>query len=53
MKNECCGNCRFHKQKDEADWICTCEDSEAYALETNYDDCCIDYKERSQAWPPR
>ena len=43
MENrEKCGNCVWHiPGKD--DWICSCEDSEAYGLETEYTDVCEEF----------
>lgn len=40
MENrEKCGNCVWHiPGKD--DWICSCENSEAYGMETEYTDDC-------------
>lgn len=37
-----CGNCIWHIHNG-TDWICSCEDSEAYGLETEYTDTCEEY----------
>lgn len=42
---ECCGVCKYHKKED-GEWTCTNEDSEAYGLETHYQDTCEEYESR-------
>lgn len=45
--DECCGNCANCKRDCETmEWVCTCEDSEAYGLETEFMDYCDEYCER-------
>jgi hypothetical protein len=47
MFNEkCCGNCNYHEPQDEDVFVCVCEDSEGYGLETAYDDCCEEHEEK-------
>ena len=43
--NQCCGTCRFHKPFAD-EWGCDNEESEAYGLETAYDDFCEEYDEK-------
>ena len=48
MKNSegcCCGNCVWAEQQGE-EWVCNNEESEAFGLETLYDDYCDDYSNR-------
>lgn len=37
-----CGNCTWHIPSG-GEWICSCEDSEAYGLETEYSDSCEEF----------
>lgn len=47
MEKECCGSCVFHRySKGEGDFICTCEDSDAYCVSTAYSDSCMDWSEK-------
>ena len=44
---ECCGTCNYHcRADDEDDWTCENEDSEFYAVWTDYEDCCDHYERR-------
>lgn len=46
MKNEkCCGNCIWHIHNGN-EWICSCDDSEGYGLETEYTDTCNEFLDR-------
>ena len=44
-KDKYCGNCKYHRKKDE-EWICDNHDGEYFGMETMYDDRCPDYEER-------
>lgn len=44
-ENKCCGNCIYHKPFGD-EFGCDNEDSEAYGLETQFDDYCEDYEEK-------
>lgn len=49
--NKCCGNCKHHipgEMTGEGDFACNNGESEAYGLETNYDDYCEEFEERSK-----
>ena len=47
MNDECCGTCNYHcRADDEDDWTCENEDSEFYAVWTDYEDCCDHYERR-------
>lgn len=47
MNDECCGTCKYHCRADgEDDWTCENEDSEYYAVETDYEDYCDHYEGR-------
>jgi len=42
-----CGECKYHKYSpSDGEWICTNEDSDNYALETEYCDSCVDGGEK-------
>lgn len=44
-----CGTCKYHipgEVPGEGDWICNNEESEYYALETEYSDICADWMGR-------
>lgn len=44
---ECCGNCgNCKKDRDTGEFICTCEASEMYGLDTSYADSCEEWCER-------
>ena len=44
---ECCGNCEnCKKDRDTGEFICTCEVSEMYGLDTSYADSCEEWCER-------
>lgn len=45
--NQCCGTCRHHKPFAD-EWGCDNEESEAYGLETAYDDYCEEYEEKEE-----
>lgn len=40
---KCCGNCAYCDETEE-DYICTCEDSEAYGLSVLFDDYCTEFE---------
>lgn len=43
----CCGTCRWHRRTNgNEEYSCCNEDSEAYGLDTSYDDCCDEQEER-------
>lgn len=45
--SKCCGNCEFSKyDKAEREFICKCEESENYALPTEYRDSCEEFVEK-------
>lgn len=44
-EKKCCGTCCHHR-KVCGEWDCFNEQSENYALETDYDDECEDWEER-------
>lgn len=48
--SRCCGNCKFNKRsKDEhgnTEFICTNEESEYYAVPTDYNDWCDEFEEK-------
>ena len=42
-----CGNCEYNQYDTEADdYVCACEDSEAYGISTFYEDTCDNFEER-------
>lgn len=44
---ECCGNCGNCKyDRDIGEFICSCEASDAYGLDTQYGDSCVEWCER-------
>lgn len=48
MQNECCGNCRYHKNDDTfpEDYICVNDASEHCADWTDYKDYCYEWEGR-------
>lgn len=49
--NKCCGNCKYHVRGEmpgAGDFVCNNGESEAYALETFYDDYCEEFEEKEQ-----
>lgn len=42
--NECCRNCAYCDETDQ-DYVCTCEDSEAYGISVSEDDSCGEFEE--------
>lgn len=46
---EVCGTCQYRKYDyEEKDYICKCEDSEAYACGTLYNDYCSCWEEKEK-----
>lgn len=45
MNEECCGTCEWHVKMD-GEYICTCDDADGFGLETDYSDCCEEWKKR-------
>ena len=45
LKEKCCGTCEWHKFCD-GEWICVSEESDAYGVETLYDEVCDAYESR-------
>ena len=43
---EICGMCKYHRQDENGEWICTCVDSDLCGVETEYDYCCAEYEDR-------
>ena len=41
--NQCCGTCSYHEYFT-VEWCCDNEESEAYGLETEFNDCCEEYE---------
>lgn len=44
-ENQCCGTCAYHKPFA-GEFGCDNKESEAYGLETQWDDYCEEYEER-------
>ena len=44
MNKECCGTCLYHFLESDDEWVCDNDYSDAYGLETAYDDSCEDYE---------
>lgn len=45
--DECCGNCgNCKKDPDTGEFICTCDASDMYGLDTQYGDGCEEWCER-------
>lgn len=47
-KEQCCGDCRWHKRIARHEFVCDNENSEGYGLSTAYDDCCEEFEEREE-----
>lgn len=45
VMRELCGTCVFHVREGD-EWVCTCEESDNYGLETNYEEFCFEWEER-------
>lgn len=43
-KRKCCGTCRYHIPMPPDEWVCDNEESEYYALDTEYRDYCDEYE---------
>lgn len=43
-EEECCGNCG-NKRYENGEWVCGCEASEMYGLDTSYGDSCEEWCE--------
>lgn len=46
---ECCGKCEYHVKGEipgEGDFVCNNAESEAYGLETAWDDVCEEFENR-------
>lgn len=41
----CCGTCRF-SQYYQGDFVCGCEESDNFGLETDYTESCSEYEEK-------
>ena len=49
MSNECCGTCKYNRYGGEvADFECVCKESEAYGLQTAYDDFCEEWEKKDE-----
>ena len=46
MNDECCGTCGWHVRVESGDYVCTQSESEAFGLETAYDDRCDEWEKR-------
>ena len=45
---DCCGQCAYHRCLDD-EWVCDCEDSEYYGVDTGYGDGpCMEFEKRSR-----
>lgn len=44
---KCCGYCEHHRKED-GEWICSCEESDAYGCETDFEDSCDDFERRCE-----
>lgn len=42
-----CGKCIWHICNG-TDWVCSCDESEAYGLETDYTDVCEEFHDRNK-----
>lgn len=47
-KEQCCGDCRWHKRIARNEFVCDNENSEGYGLSTAYDDCCEEFDGREE-----
>lgn len=44
---ECCGNCGFSKyDRTTGEYVCTCEESDAYALDIAFNDWCEEWSSK-------
>lgn len=48
MIKKCCGTCTYHIPMPLDEWVCDNPDSEAYGLETGYEELCEDYEGRGE-----
>ena len=39
-----CGTCIYRKPDPVIGWFCACNTSENYALETDFEDCCMEFE---------
>lgn len=46
---DCCGHCASHRMNKDIGWVCCNKDSDHYGCETDYEECCEDFEERSAA----
>lgn len=45
-EKRCCGTCAFHTSVSDGDWVCSCEESEAYTDYTFFDQECGEWVSR-------
>lgn len=45
MVVKCCGYCEHHKEND-GEWICDCEETDEYGLETDFEHSCDEFERR-------